>query len=391
MKILYICHEPLPSPHTNTEQAVKSLAALCRETTYKIDLVCPKKIIPGLNKLSYLEHVADFYDVPSSIFENGIHLIERPIPFFIPGKIGRLYHDILAVFYGKRYEYDLVYTRDPATLAFSLAIGKKTVFETYRYDFITAIKYIWWRKFCTSHDKLAGIITHSEKTRRFFLQAGIPPDKVITAYNGGPSNRQVFRTRPESARRKLTLPESKNILIYSGHINRKKGLGVLIEMARLLENVQFFLVGGLNGSAEVKKITRLIKRMGLSNISLIPRVPPSQIFLFLSAADLLVIPPTSRPMKRFKRTVIPMKTFLYLAAGKPILAPDLPDIKEILKDRHNAILVPPDSPRESAIAIRNLFKDKILQEKLKKQALNDSRLYTWQKRGKKIAEFLERI
>src|SRR5690606_33969333 len=67
----------------------------------------------------------------------------------------------------------------------------------------------------------------------------------------------------------------------------------------------------------------------------------------------------------------PMKLFEYMASGKVIVASDLPVIKEILKDEHNALLVPPDDVRAWVNAINRLDGDRELYRRLQKQAYSD--------------------
>jgi glycosyltransferase involved in cell wall biosynthesis len=120
---------------------------------------------------------------------------------------------------------------------------------------------------------------------------------------------------------------------------------------------------------------------------MVPRVPPAEVARFLFAADVLVFPPTAAAL-RAGRTVLPMKTFQYLAAGRAILAPDLPDLREVLRHDANAVLVPPDVPGAAADALRGLLGDVPRRERLAAAALADAARYTWDARAAKIAAFL---
>ena len=53
-----------------------------------------------------------------------------------------------------------------------------------------------------------------------------------------------------------------------------------------------------------------------------------QLSHFLFAADILMIPEPK--VKTVGNTVLPMKLFQYLAAGRAIYAPDAPDTAELL-------------------------------------------------------------
>ena len=53
----------------------------------------------------------------------------------------------------------------------------------------------------------------------------------------------------------------------------------------------------------------------------------------------------------------PLKVFEYMAAGKPILASDIPALREILRDGETALLLPPGEPEAWAAAARALLRD----------------------------------
>ena len=69
--------------------------------------------------------------------------------------------------------------------------------------------------------------------------------------------------------------------------------------------------------------------------------------------------------RRFPRDITsPLKLFEYMAAGRPIVASDLPSIREVLRDGVNALLVPPGDPVAMAAAIARLLGDRALAARL---------------------------
>ena len=77
-----------------------------------------------------------------------------------------------------------------------------------------------------------------------------------------------------------------------------------------------------------------------------------------------------------------------MASGTPIVASDLPSIREIL-DTSNSILVDPENPEGLVTGINKALEEdaKVLGVKAKE----DVRSHTWEARGIAIAEFIKKI
>jgi glycosyltransferase involved in cell wall biosynthesis len=85
-----------------------------------------------------------------------------------------------------------------------------------------------------------------------------------------------------------------------------------------------------------------------------------------------------------------MKLFEYMAADRPILASDLPSIREIL-DENNATFFKPDDSKDLSEKVKYVLSNPESTEKRTRQAKEDVKNYTWQKRAEKIMEFLDLI
>jgi glycosyltransferase involved in cell wall biosynthesis len=185
----------------------------------------------------------------------------------------------------------------------------------------------------------------------------------------------------------LDLPIDVPLVVYTGHAGPEKGIEALVEMAARLPRAHVVIVGVDPGTSQSQWLEQLAERAGAKNILLRPRVRAADVAPYLYAADCLVIPPTDEPLRRFGRTVLPMKVFTYLAAGRPIVAPRLPDIQEVLTDGVSAVLVPPDVDNAAA-ELGKLLTDRGRQERLAANALAQSARYTWGARASRIVQFL---
>ena len=89
---------------------------------------------------------------------------------------------------------------------------------------------------------------------------------------------------------------------------------------------------------------------------------------------MLVLPnPASAISTRFTS---PLKLFEYMAAGRPIVASDLPAIREVLRDEVNALLVTPAIRQRSPQAIERLLADPALARRLARSRAERRRTIT---------------
>jgi glycosyltransferase involved in cell wall biosynthesis len=232
--------------------------------------------------------------------------------------------DVRNVMHARQHRRELIHTRDPFALTLALAAGLRCVFETYRVDINEDARFGPWRALNYRRKNLLGVITHSDLCRQSFVKAGIPEARVLTNYNGYAAAHFTPPLTREAARAHLGLETAECIATYAGRVDVTKGTDFLVRVAQQLPNVIFLLVGAAPGSAEERTVLQHIQNVGVKNVRLRPRVAPSEVAAYLFASDCLVIPPTAAPLREHGRTVLPMKTFSYLAAGRPIVAPDRP-------------------------------------------------------------------
>lgn len=387
MRIGYLTHEPLPSPETSTEQLVWTVSMLARHGV-DVDLIIPRsKPVTDRRGYAYREAIRRFYGSPLDLLPDNVRLV----PVWSPGTEGSLHratHDITSPVYASRRGYDLVYTRDLYALSLALLLGMPCVFETYRTDISLLRRYAAFRRFAYQHRRLVGVVTHSRLARDRFVEAGMAEGRLLVAHNGYSRAMMNPVLSKVDARMALGLPGDRPIVCYAGHVNPRKGIEMLIQVATRLADADFFIVGVIPGSESERFYTGLASDLGAPNVHFVPRVPPAEVKDYLYAADCLIIPPTAEPLERFHRTVLPMKTYLYLASGRAIVAPDLPDVREVLRDGANSVLVRPDDVEACVGALGRLLGDLKARQRLGAQARQDAESYTWEARGRRIAGFL---
>ena len=109
---------------------------------------------------------------------------------------------------------------------------------------------------------------------------------------------------------------------------------------------------------------------------------------YMVSADVLLLPPSSVGLKVAGHTVLPMKLYGYLAAGRAVLAPSTPDIAELLVNDQNAVLVPPSDLSAAGDALAALLADDARRARLARAAQETGKELTWDTRAAKLETFI---
>jgi len=279
-------------------------------------------------------------------------------------------------------EADLVYTRNLWVAWLALLFGQRVMFDHYRPwpDQVPPLRP--WIRYLFCHRHFLGSISHSEYTRGKYLELGVPAERLHTVHNGFDPQRLGAHIPAEVAKQQIGVDGGTRTVVYTGRINHKKGLELALEAARRLPDHLFLLVGA-SGSSTVEAAAK-----GIGNVRIVPWQQTDGLARYIFAADVLLIPPSVKPLAEFGSTVIPLKLYLYLGSGRPILAGDTPDVREILEDGRNALLSRPDSVDALVAGIVALTGDESLARRIGQASLADSRQFTWGARAGKIAAVL---
>lgn len=277
---------------------------------------------------------------------------------------------------------DLLYSRVPVMLAWPGPYPLPFATDLYR---PWPDDWRWLRPFVrrtAARRECLGYVLHSAYAARSYAGAGVPAHKLLVAHNGVDPAQMLPRLGKAEARASLGLPAGRSIAAYAGRINETKGLDQLLRLAELRPDTLFLLVGS-EGQGPIEAAAG-----GRSNVQVVPWQSPKTLPAYLYASDLLLIPAASDPLERFGTCVLPMKTFFYLAAARPILAPAGPDTAELLVDGANALLVPPDRPEAAAAALDRILGDAELAARLSENGARTAETLTWDHRAERIAGFL---
>jgi glycosyltransferase involved in cell wall biosynthesis len=270
----------------------------------------------------------------------------------------------------------IYYSRDEYQLIIPILLGQKTVWEAHRGQNNLLVRFV------VSNCKHLVVISNGLKD----LYRSMRNDEILVAPDGVDIEQFSINEDKMSLRERLGLPKDKQIVLYTGHLYDWKGARTLAEAAtRIGSDVLVVFVGGTDKDlADFKK-----KYSSLPNVLILGRKPHEAIPLYLKSSDILVIPNSAKEdISRLYTS--PMKLFEYMASGTPIVASDLPSIREILNDK-NAMFFTPDNTDSLAETIESLLKNIEKREQISSQALHDIMSFSWKERAKKILNFIYHV
>ncbi len=366
MKILYIVNARIPTEKAHGIHAMKMCEAFAGLAN--IELVIPRRF----NKIK--GDPFDYYGVERNFKIKKLPCLDLIIFDRLIGHLGLWVESatffVSLFFYALFKKADVVYGRDKYSSP--LVFFKK--------NFISEIhtfpkNYGPYKQFF-KRAKMIVVITQGLKN--LFIGKGIPADKVLVAPDGVDLNEFKIQKSKVKIREELGLPQDKKIVLYAGHLYEWKGVQVLADASQFLPNdIEVYFVGGTEKDIEKFKIQN-----SKFKIQVVGHRPHSEVPLWLKAADVLILPNSGKEAIS-RHWTSPLKMFEYMAAGKPIVASDLPSIREVLNEQ-NAVLAEPDNPLKLAESIKKVLENNELAENIADRALSDVRDYTWQKRAEKI-------
>ena len=285
---------------------------------------------------------------------------ERSRVAFALDQLSFLFSVLLKNFHGQT-----LYTRDYQVALFARA--RRIVLEVHN---IPKRSFLFFRAVSRS----AKIIVISNGLKSTLIERGVPAEKIAVApdavdlseFNGIPS-REIWK-------RYGVDPLKKEIVLYTGHFYGWKGAETLAEAAEYLpHNVEVVLMGGID-----QELAHFQKKYVGSRVHVIGFQPREQIPGLLMSSDVLVLPNSAKP-KISSHYTSPLKLFQYMASGVPIVASDLPSIREILTDEM-VFWFTPDDARSLAQQITSALERK--EESRRKAALarENVKKYTWDAR-----------
>jgi len=198
----------------------------------------------------------------------------------------------------------------------------------------------------------------------------------------------VFKVPLAAERASFKIKENNNKTIgYIGQLYPLQGVEILIEAISYLPDVKLEIIGG--SEKDIIRLKKLATSLNVNErINFLGFVKPQKVAEISDNIDILVICALNKGKRSYSAHT---KLYEYMAMGKPVVAFDLPSVKEEIVDGIDVLLAKPGDPRDLADKIAYLLNN---QDKAKSLAINaykSSEKFTWENRAKKLSKIFNKI
>jgi glycosyltransferase involved in cell wall biosynthesis len=224
------------------------------------------------------------------------------------------------------------------------------------------------------------VVANSRELRDQLVAAGVPATKIEIVPNGV----DVDLFTPDGPTY-LSGMDGKLVIGFVGSLKAWHGIEVLIDTFKLIaDDPRFHLL--IVGDGPMAKQLHALGEELPGRVTLVGAVPQDAVPTYLRRMDITVA-----PYPRLERFYFsPLKILEYMAAGRAVIASNIGQIEELVRDGVTGLLVPPGDVAAMAQAILALAADPDLRSALGHTAeVETRRAHTWKQRAAEIVELAE--
>ena len=196
----------------------------------------------------------------------------------------------------------------------------------------------------------------------------------------------------DEAKEVIGVPPCESLLLYVGRIEPLKGIDILIQAIKLLQQEKTYVclvvIGGdpeagtENRSEEMQRLQTMTEQAGLSElVTFLGKRSQDTLPYYYSAAEVVVVPSHYESFG--------MVALEAMACGTPVVASQVGGLAFLVQDGVTGYTVPVDDPRELASRLSKILCDPELRRKMGDQALEVAREYAWENIARQVAELYQ--
>ncbi len=389
MKIIYISNSRIPTEKAHGFQIVKMCDSFAQSRA-EVELILPDRSNREFKGVDIFRHygLKNNFQIVKLKSLDPTWLFKAPAGFYI--KIQSLFFMNSLRRWLRRQNLsteDILYTRDELLMPLLLKFSKNVIWESHalprRLDF--------YKKYIQS---CRAIMPLTLRIKEDLVKLGIAEAKILVSPDAVDLEVFDINMDKQTARQELHLEDDKIILGYTGSLKTKgldKGVSLILRAAVKLKsgfnNLQVVLVGG--SLEDIEFYSKQCRELGVEMmVTFIPKVDQRTLAIYQKAFDILLMPFPN--IKHYAHYMSPLKMFEYLAAKRPIIASDLPSIREVLSESSCFFVKAGDSED-----LANVIKQAMTATKLSTAKAAEAYVlagkYSWQQRAKNITDFINHV
>lgn len=236
------------------------------------------------------------------------------------------------------------------------------------------------------------IVTVSQVNADHLISRGVDANKVSVIRNG--VHLDLFHNRNLPPDPDLGTVDRPVRMLYSGTMSAWQGVSHAIESIGLLRR-DFEATLTLVGPARPKQLREMkeqIWKLGLTDsVQILKPVSKNELVALHHAAD-IVLAPMTRNDRNLVQGCCPLKVLEAMASGVPLVASDLPVVRELVTDGVEALLVRPGSAKAIKDGVLRLMSERGLSESLCAAARDRvEQNFSWQKSQSELLAVYESL
>ena len=369
MKILYISKSIIPSRTANSIHVMKMCQAFA-DNGHEVVLLAPDV------KNHYEKDIEDIYEYYGTRKNFNIKKLYHPNQ-----KFGALLYTLAIFFYlFINKKFDLVYGRFLHGVYVATWLNNKVIYESHEPNFDKKNHRLIVFKKLIKSKYFKKMVVISKALKNMYLEKEYLNNTKIQIAHDGADEVVNFVRKIE------LLGHKENLKVgYVGHLYKGKGMEVIASLANKLDDdIEIHIIGGLEKDIKFWK-----SKINSKNIFFYGFIPHKEVSSYINALDVCLLPnqkivlahgsESSKEFMNISDFTSPLKLFEYMSHRKPIIASDLPVIREVLNEK-NSILLKCDDIDLWINSIKNL-KNLKNRDLIANQALSDFYNYSWKNRA----------
>jgi glycosyltransferase involved in cell wall biosynthesis len=217
------------------------------------------------------------------------------------------------------------------------------------------------------------IVCPSRVTAEYIRSQGIPAERIVVIPNGVDTS--LFAPQPD-----MCSTSDRPTLLYLGTLSEWQGIELLLSaLPQVLAShpIQLRIVG--RGRKDRRKaLQKRIRKLGLSESVTLDGAHPHHTIPQVVNQAVICIAPLGYNDRNVTQGCCPIKLLEYLACRRPVVAANLPVVRELVRHGVEALLFTPDDPDDLAVCLRRLLDDTELAERLATNGYRRvRRKFTW--------------